>query len=264
MSYLTTEASAQDAAPVELYTFRCGSDEWRYSSAETLRLDLQTYTGLAITRNEIQQAGEINKQTLTLKLPPDTPVLAGMLGGMISGVYTLAIARYHRSDGQRITVWKGRVCGVSWPEGLAELSCEPVFSSLRRIGLRRVYQTQCPHALYGALCGAARASFAVAASVTAIDGLTLTIPAAASHPDGWYAGGELVFGASRRMIVQHTGAFISVAAAVPGLTASQTVELAAGCDHTLSACRDKFSNLDNYGGQPWIPSKNPFTGDAIV
>jgi hypothetical protein len=38
----------------------------------------------------------------------------------------------------------------------------------------------------------------------------------------------------------------------------------AGCDHLLATCRDRFSNVANFGGFPWIPQKNPFSGDAIV
>lgn len=37
------------------------------------------------------------------------------------------------------------------------------------------------------------------------------------------------------------------------------VQLTAGCDHSTSTCQSRFDNLDNYGGFPFIPTKNPFS-----
>jgi len=33
----------------------------------------------------------------------------------------------------------------------------------------------------------------------------------------------------------------------------------AGCDHSVSTCAARFDNLANYGGFPFIPTKNPFS-----
>ena len=49
-----------------------------------------------------------------------------------------------------------------------------------------------------------------------------------------------------------------------GLKAGDAFEAYPGCDHTLATCAAKFGNQLNYGGFPYIPVKNPFTGDAIV
>jgi hypothetical protein len=54
-----------------------------------------------------------------------------------------------------------------------------------------------------------------------------------------------------------------VAALPQGLAAGTTVTLFPGCDHTLATCSGKFSNTANYGGFPFMPTKNPFGGDPI-
>ena len=36
-----------------------------------------------------------------------------------------------------------------------------------------------------------------------------------------------------------------------------------GCDGTWNTCINKFNNWKNYGGQPWIPIKNPMGGESI-
>ena len=41
-------------------------------------------------------------------------------------------------------------------------------------------------------------------------------------------------------------------------TLGQTVDVFAGCDHSLAICESKFANVINYGGFPFVPIKNPF------
>jgi len=42
------------------------------------------------------------------------------------------------------------------------------------------------------------------------------------------------------------------------------VKIYPGCDRVRATCESKFDNLDNFGGFPWIPTKNPFGGSSIV
>lgn len=66
------------------------------------------------------------------------------------------------------------------------------------------------------------------------------------------------------MIVGHAGANLTLMAPLPGLAAGMSAKLYAGCDRSLSVCGSRFDNVVNFGGFPWIPLKNPFSGDAIV
>jgi hypothetical protein len=45
---------------------------------------------------------------------------------------------------------------------------------------------------------------------------------------------------------------------------SQTVNLYPGCNKSMDHCINRFDNILNYGGFPWIPGKNPFGGTSIV
>ena len=49
-----------------------------------------------------------------------------------------------------------------------------------------------------------------------------------------------------------------------GFYGSSTVTLYPGCTKSRAVCKNKFDNLNNYGGFPWIPTKNPFGGSSIV
>lgn len=67
-----------------------------------------------------------------------------------------------------------------------------------------------------------------------------------------------------RMILAHSGDSVTLSALLSGLAVGVAFEAFAGCDRTLATCQAKFGNAINFGGFPWIPAKNPFTGDAIV
>ena len=56
---------------------------------------------------------------------------------------------------------------------------------------------------------------------------------------------------------------LTLSRAVPGLLTGAAITLYPGCDHTRATCAAKFANLDNFGGFPWIPTRNPFDGGSL-
>jgi hypothetical protein len=36
-----------------------------------------------------------------------------------------------------------------------------------------------------------------------------------------------------------------------------------GCRQTFSDCSDYFNNGDNYGGDLWLPGRNPYDGNPV-
>ena len=76
---------------------------------------------------------------------------------------------------------------------------------------------------------------------------------------GMLAGGWLQTPAgARHMIVSESYAGVELLYPV-GLAPQTPVELVAGCDHSMPTCAARFDNLANYGGFPFIPTKNPFS-----
>jgi len=68
----------------------------------------------------------------------------------------------------------------------------------------------------------------------------------------------------RRSIVAHSGANLTLTRPVPEFAVGSQIRLYPGCDHTKGTCNTKFNNLDNFGGFPWIPIRNPFDGNSIL
>lgn len=94
------------------------------------------------------------------------------------------------------------------------------------------------------------------------------MPQADVLPSGYFSGGyiewEVAIGiVERRFISDHTDAALTVTSAVGTLPGGTPVKIYPGCDHTLATCNTKFANAINYGGMPYIPTKNPFGGSPV-
>lgn len=265
MSYDARENSLASGRPVELYRFALGPQRWTYTSGQTaIVYQSETYTPAAIGRSSLEQGNEINRAGLEITLPRDNPLAGLFVASPPEGVVSVTLYRFHAGDSETIVLWKGRVGGARLSGSELMLKCEPVATSLKRTGLRARYQIVCRHALYSSGCGALKDSYRVDGVVAAVTGASVQVAAAAGKPDGYFVAGMLQTNDGSRMIVGHSGVNLTLVAPMPSLAAGMAVRLYAGCDHSTAVCRDRFGNLANYGGFPWIPGKNPFAGDAIV
>lgn len=270
MSYDAFETSAALGRPVDIFTFARGAQEWFYTSADRdVTVAGDDYLSVAIIRPSISQGGEINRAGLKLIVARDFPIAQLFRAGIPSETITLRIRQYHDGDGSVVAVWGGRVVNVARVGELAEIICEPIYTSVRSTGLRRRYQKGCPHVLYGTSCGVLPASFDLAGAVDALSGLTVTATEFGTEADGHWEGGYIEYAPEagvieRRFIMGHTGTSVTLMTQPLGLAVSDAITIFPGCDHTLGAggC-GKFSNTDNYGGMPDIPTKNPYGSDPV-
>lgn len=268
MAYSTQETSYQSGSPVELYEFRYGATFYRYTSADADQVfDSKTYTAIPLSRAALELTPEIARAAPRITIDSAAEVVLLFRAGMPADFVTLTIQRFHRGDNQAITVWAGRVLAVSWGGGLATLQCESVFTSIKRTGLRRQYQKQCPHVLYSSACGLSSATYRAIKQVIGISGTTLTLDGL-TEAAGYFVGGYIEWDAGnglaeRRAISAQAGSTVTITHTIPGLTSSQNINLYPGCDHTLTTCNIKFGNAANYGGFPYIPTKNPFGGTTV-
>lgn len=272
MTYNAAEISVQSGAPIECYEFSRGPVYYRYTSAATdVTVNSKLFTAKPISRSAIEATPEAARSALTITGPRDLPVADLYRVAPPSDVVTLTVYRYHETDGdgEIATIWTGRVLNARWkPNSTVELMCEPIYTSMARPGLRRLYQRTCPHVLYSAACGALSGAVGLTTTVDAVSGATITITAADAYADGYFSGGYVEWETQtgvyeRRMIHNHTAASLALASAIIGLATGTTIHIFPGCDKTLATCNTRFSNADNYGGFPWIPTKNPFGGDPI-
>lgn len=282
MSYTARELSAQDGRPVFLYKFVQGSLQWCYTNAPfKVNFAGDTYSPSAVGHSEVKQSNELAKDSISLTFPLDDAFASQFLGYAPDQVTSVTLLRGHVADNEFIVYWKGRVASSKAFSAQIRLECESIFTSLRRPGLRARYQRTCRHALYGRGCQLDPEAFVIAGRVTSLTSTSLVVPEAASYADGYFTGGMVrASDDSLRLIASHAGANLVLSRPSDALISSLelsgygygygffygqlTVKLYPGCDRSKTTCLSKFDNLANYGGFPYIPTKNPFGGSSIV
>lgn len=250
---------------VELYVFSGNNLRWRLTPHEfDVDLDDDLYTSLPIERSGLALGAEAAKSALELTVPPNAEVVRHLLAAALSGELTsvrLRIARHDAADNAwRVegTRWMGRVLGVEMADEVARIRCESAQVSFKRIGLRRLYSRNCSHVLYSAACGARPVSASAVVSRHS-GGAQLEfdggVPGSVSGslPGGWLQTPD----GARHMILEDFGFGVVLLYPV-AMAVGTEVQLTAGCDRSTATCAARFNNLDNYGGFPAIPSKNPF------
>lgn len=248
---------------IELYAFQSATATFHLTPHEfAVDLGGQAYASAALSRSALALGAEAAKTALHLRLPPDQALVSHLLASAITGQVTTLTLRLARHDGIGWAIsgtrWVGRVLGVEIADDLAQVACESAQVSLKRIGLRRLYSRQCTHVLYSDACGAQ--PVAHSATVQSVAGRRVALvggtpPALlAALPGGLL---QLASGA-RHMIVGADAAGVELLAPLQ-LPAGTVVQLVAGCDHSTATCAARFNNLNNYGGFPFLPNKNPFS-----
>lgn len=264
---------------VELIDIARGAAHWRYACGNrTVTWNGADYQPAAIQRGQISESADLTRNTLDLTMPQTLDVLVQFRGVAPSQPMSVMVLRQKISDGSTSVIWSGTLGGVTWETHDVKMHCLPPMASMQALALRRNWQVACPHVLYGAEvggCNASRSAVQANATITSVAGNVIHAAAFAAQADGWWAGGYIQWqiGATSevRFITNHTGDAVTLL--TPALMDVGTVVTALpGCDHLLSTCASKFvssnsadtnGNSANYGGQPWIPQKNPFGSDNI-
>jgi uncharacterized phage protein (TIGR02218 family) len=264
------EVSVQAGAPVELYEFSSAGAFLRYTSAaRDLEIDSVDWVAAALSRSEVEETADIAKSSLSITCPPDFAVSELFSVAPPDEVITLTVYRTQSADlSDKQVIWAGRVLNASWSSGKSELTCESVFTSLKRPGLRRLYGRNCQHALYGLECGVSQITFRVPVTLDTIDGITMLSPDFASFADGYFSGGKVEWvdggGVTRRRgIKTHVGNTATITHPFTDIANGAAVFAFPGCDHTLATCDTKFSNSLNHGGFPTMGGKNPFGQSSV-
>lgn len=273
MTFDSRENSADQGDKVFTYTWVRGSRFYRYAaSASDVVLDFQTYTGSGgISHSEIEQGGEPVRANVTVKVPSNHPIAAMYRATPPMDRIVLTIEEYHvGEESDRRPTWQGRVSGCKFdPVSMtATLNHEPTYTSMRRTGLRRVYQRNCPWVLYGARCRVNRELYALDFTATEVTSITITAAAIGAAGADWWVGGmlewEIASGVfDRRFVSRQDGDTITLHAPLVSFPAGTPARLFPGCDRTGETCDSKFDNLPNFGGFLYFPGKNPFGGSPI-
>jgi uncharacterized phage protein (TIGR02218 family) len=264
-AYDDIDRSPDTAAPAELFQFTGGVTAYYASGQQNVTWNGSEYQADWILHSDLEQSDELNKQGLEITLRAASPVAMVYVQDIPAVSVNVRVYRYLWGIPEYRLAWAGRVTKPVFSSENDEcvLYCEPVFTTLKRAGLRRNYQIICPYCLYDDRCGVDRATYTKHLLVDAVQGGRYRL-SGSSTAAGYYTGGILRHGARYRLITDDAGAGgLTLAGGVPGLVPGDFVDVSAGCSKSLATCVSKFHNSLNFGGFPYIPIKNPFAGDSL-
>lgn len=267
MSWNQFEHSTADGRPVTLYEFVRGDVLfYRYTNADKdIDLNGHVWKAQAISDSGLSVGSGDN---LDVIVPSDNPVARLFRGVSPSRPVRIRIYRWHVDDtsAEFKTVWIGTIKEAK-REAIdrTRLVTASLASTFTRVGLRLTYGRACPYALYDHNCNVDPASFGVSGFVIdSLDGAEITVTLLpAELENGWFTGGYVEWATEgiteRRGLKVQDGNVIGVIGGTSGLSEGLAITLFPGCNRTISQCAEKFSNHLNYGGQPHMPGKSPFT-----
>lgn len=275
MTFAAFEGSRELGDPVQLFKFIYGPDPgdyYAYTDAnDEQTVDGVTYAPVPIERDNFSADGTLDKSAIKINTDIGAEIAEIFRVYPPAYVVSLIIRQGHLGDpdNEFLVVWAGRIVAAHREGGEAVLSGEPVSTSMRRPGPRRPYQYGCPHQLYGPSCLADKASKTLSATVASVAGATVTLTA------GWngaFAGAKFLGGlfewvnddglTDRRTILRVATNTLSLSGIAKGVAAADVVSVVLGCNHKAYAedggdCQPLHDNILNYGGDRWIPLKNP-------
>ncbi len=262
MTFLTIAKSIQESTPIELYIFTRGSIVYRTATcAANVLHEGQIYYSRSVRRGKIKQSENLYKGVVEFTFPRSDPFASYYLPRPAVNITQIEILR--GESGDYVPWWKGRLTGVSTKGNTIKLQGEPIFTSQKRPGLRKLYESGCSNTLYELDCGVSRAAYERFVIVTGISGRIITVSGIASDPDHWFTNGMIKDPELRRYhISRQVGSELTLFL-YPELKVGDAISIFPGCDQQYSTCRDKFNNSLDFSGFPFMPNKNPFMGSII-
>lgn len=264
MSFDALEKSQSSAEPYELYLFQTTGLSFALTSAETPITYLgEVYLPATISRSEVEQSNEVVSGQIKIFLPVDHPLSELLIPYLPSAPVAITIFASHYTDSETVVLFTGTVASTRFTDQ-AEITCNSAQYLLQRKIPQQLYQAPCSHIFGDAGCGANLGAHTYSGTITAIDstGTILTIGAFAALPDTM-KGGYLRVGNEYRMIVDHSGATVTIISAIPTLTAPAACFGTAGCALNFSTCQH-YGRTSSFLGFDLIPTVNPFDGSASI
>lgn len=262
MAFLDLEKSLASSQPTELYLFTLGSTYWAQNSGtEELSWDGKIWYPKLIGRSSKNLTTNSLKSKMAIETSLTNEFVQLYLTATLDGIVSFTL--YRGQGGDYVAYWRGFVEKVVFSPTGAAITCSPMTSRLKRTGLQRRFSRNCGIAVYSYRCRLVTGDYQVSGVVDAVSGNTVTSSTFGTKTDGYFVAGYIETEDYSRMIVAHTGNVVTLSTPIPSLAVGESFNAYRGCDHTLSTCTSLSNNL-NFGGHPWLPHKNPFTGDAIA
>ena len=268
MTFSPIENSREDGNILELYEFRFGTETTRLTSYNrNILFGGVTWLATQISRSDVQNSTEQAINEIKIELPLTNEIASRYIRNVPGRVGSVQIFRAHVDDPieETILLFDGFISQASFDAALvATLSCSPSTSVFKRSGPRFNYQSLCNHILYDSRCKILEVAFQFTGTVIVESGREITVDGLiAAEPEAdWAVSGFVRSPAGStddaRLVLAQSGDVLTLLNNFAEPAIGLSVDVFAGCDHSLAICESKFANVINYGGFPFVPIKNPF------
>jgi len=274
MTYEQYEESVEGSQPVEIYTIILGATTYKYTSAEDdVTVNANTYNAIAISRSKIGRGQDSRKNTLEIKVPGNNPIAIQYISNVPGQRGYVLVQRYQRSDGSSpeiINIFEGKLSRVEFIDDakIAKITVTPISAAISRQIPRYVFSAQCNNILFDDNCGISKTNplYWYQGTISAVSDNIITVSGLGStHSSGWANAGvvEILSGSDSRLVTNHTGDNLELLLPFPVNILGSTVDVYAGCGHSIAVCKTDFDNVINFKGCAFVPHRNIFESGLV-
>lgn len=243
----------------ELFEFYDGENYSRYTTYQTnINFMGFDFKPAHIKRGTITRNTTFEPVTVQITAPLDNK-LTKYLSNYPVMPTTVKIFRVVVADvnNQYMEIFTGDITSVQVEGVYAVAQCNSLGSILDAIWPKDVHSSFCQNTLYDSVCGLSSSDFMLnftVQSLTAKGGLISTDIGNGSN----FTGGYVVFLKDFRWItLGETNTFHLHVPFDSSVGPGTVLRAYWGCSKSAKDCKDKFNNLPNFIGCPYIPSDNP-------
>ena len=255
----------------ELFQFKLGDKAWYFtSSSKSVIHNEITYLPIrGLKRTNIEDAGidkadiDLTFPQISLKNAEGDDLAQVFIGKIYYESVTVTILELYKNE--TLVLFKGRVTQPKFDESAKTMTLVASTNETyqhRNILVRKVQRT-CPNKIYDRFCGLNFNVWSQEATVTAINGLNVTLQTIAPLANNYLNRGLIEKDGIYIFIVSNSGNQIRMYRPFHNLKIGDVVRVAPGCDQSLKMCHEKFANNLRFAGYPFIPNSNPIYTQLI-
>jgi hypothetical protein len=284
MPSFTELETGRESRPADLYRFDFGSEVFRFTNIEDdITFGGALYTAIPIKRGSpLLNPRENNSERIRIEAPSDRRPFSDFtniqpalkleasiiriqldetLLGSVSPQWSSPQPAIEPNTG--FIIFEGYVTSIAFQGRTCTVEMNPNTEQFNREIPRYKYQSLCNHVLYDSQCQVNPNLFRQTGVVNGIDGNNISV--------GGFTGSAFTAGYCQnaggtdyRMILEHSADVFTLLLPFSSDILGQTITAFQGCAHDVVTCKDKFNNVPNFGGFPFVPTANPFQQNAFA
>lgn len=261
------EEEAVEREPTELYHIWDQWNNYYLTDGDTsVTISGIVYGPSTITRGDITFNSELEVSELDITgVYLEDPIVEYITMNPLE-ILWVSVMKLHRDQDPLETsvIFLGQIKSVEFKGNEARVTVVGFEHYLKQAIPKYRYQPICNNFVYDTFCSLDKDTYKDSGTVTAVstDGLSLTV-AGISTTDGYFKHGYIEDSDhNKRMITSHTtvsgvSTTLGLRYKIHTVASGIAIDVYPGCDLNIETCRDKFNNVVNFFGHPYIPLNNP-------